>query len=1102
MKVRMKMKQFRRVLILKWHYIEHECVKLGDINFLTGKNASGKSTFIDAMQLVLLGDTKGNFFNKAANEKSLRTLSSYVRGELSDNETGFEYLRNGDFSSIIAIEVYDTEKKKFFLIGIHMDVYSDGSLNHKFFIMDSQIPDNHFIQQKMVMNISELKAWSKLENINIEQFPSNKRYREVLLARLGHVNNKFFTLFKKAVSFSPITDIKGFITEFICDTDKKIEIKDMQDNIRYYENMKLEVEEIELRIDILREINSVYEDYKKLINIEKIQNFVLAKAREQSKYSYIERLNRELVALEESLKKVKVEISLGEENIKNLDEKIAIISRDLAKLDESNLINKYEQEIEELSLRVAEISKSKGQIFNKLYLRAGEWVHKGENNLIDIDEMASLEEIFKDEEFSKINIKDLYLIDERLDEMLGKWRQKCYELGQNLEELNLEKSVLEREISNLKEGNKSIPKNVRKLQYILENNNFGQVPMLCDLIEIKDKKWQNAIEAYLHVQKFYLIVDPEHYEEALRLYEKVKKEENIYDVGLVDLKKVSEHHREAKAGSLAEEISTEDVLIRYYMDYLLGGLMKVDRVEDLRKFRNSITPTCMLYKNFVARTLNPKRYEMPSIGKGAVKVQLALKEDELANCYKLYDEKLKEKKNFDELSSLSSLGKDLIEQLEHKLPDIMKLETYEKSIIKLKQELSQIDRSNFLYLSDKLEELNIRKKEATDMLIDDKAKEKRLEEKINHISEVKIVNAKNEYAISLSELKANFSDEFIDDIGLKKYDEAFKRLKNNEKIIENYSSSVKGAESNKNNKWNELLAVRSRYTSEFRLSGSNILSKSNDYYDRSLLKLEETELPDYKAKIELAIKTAQQEFRDDFLSKLKYNIDLVKEQISELNVALKNMNFGKDTYAFKITPNAYYKPYYDMITDPNLMEDLNIFTLSFQEKHGAVIDELFKKIVDVGEGAISADERAEIEANIMKYTDYRTYLDFDLVFTDIRGNKSHLSKMINKKSGGETQTPFYISVLASFYRLYRMNTKAEDTPRLIIFDEAFSKMDHERIEQCISLLKNLGFQALISAPTEKIANISPLVDKTLCVHRTKEMTFIKNWTKKELAYGK
>ena len=74
------------------HY-DRELIEFGNLNFLTGNTASGKSTIIDALQLVLLGDTNGNFFNKAANDKSVRTLKSYLFGENGDDgETGFRYL--------------------------------------------------------------------------------------------------------------------------------------------------------------------------------------------------------------------------------------------------------------------------------------------------------------------------------------------------------------------------------------------------------------------------------------------------------------------------------------------------------------------------------------------------------------------------------------------------------------------------------------------------------------------------------------------------------------------------------------------------------------------------------------------------------------------------------------------------------------------------------------------------------------------------------------------------------------------------------------------------------------------------------------------------
>jgi len=143
------------------------------------------------------------------------------------------------------------------------------------------------------------------------------------------------------------------------------------------------------------------------------------------------------------------------------------------------------------------------------------------------------------------------------------------------------------------------------------------------------------------------------------------------------------------------------------------------------------------------------------------------------------------------------------------------------------------------------------------------------------------------------------------------------------------------------------------------------------------------------------------------------------------------------------------------------------------------MNDLFRQIVDVGE----ADKSGAILANVEKFTDYRSYLDFDLIVKDRQGSEQRLSKMIKKKSGGETQTPFYIAVLASFAQLYRVSEKGElsNSIRLIIFDEAFSKMDRGRIKESIRLLRKFGLQAVLSAPSDKVADISEVADETLVV---------------------
>jgi len=52
-------------------------------------------------------------------------------------------------------------------------------------------------------------------------------------------------------------------------------------------------------------------------------------------------------------------------------------------------------------------------------------------------------------------------------------------------------------------------------------------------------------------------------------------------------------------------------------------------VEDLRRFPTAITPSCMLYRAFVARQLHPDRYAVPYIGQKAIEDQIRIKQQEL-----------------------------------------------------------------------------------------------------------------------------------------------------------------------------------------------------------------------------------------------------------------------------------------------------------------------------------------------------------------------------------------------------------------------------------------------------------------------------------------
>ena len=198
------MKILRRMLLIHWHYFVHEMLDFGQINFLTGRNTSGKSTIIDAMQLVLLGDTTGSYFNKAASSRGNRTLTGYLRCELGDEEgAGFRYLRNGPFSSFIVLEFYDDNRGTIFSAGCCFDTYGENDHPRLFFRYDGAIPENEFIEQSVPYNIDKLRSFIRTNYTPGQSYMTsvNRDFRETLCGSLGGLQpQRFSDLLKKAVS--------------------------------------------------------------------------------------------------------------------------------------------------------------------------------------------------------------------------------------------------------------------------------------------------------------------------------------------------------------------------------------------------------------------------------------------------------------------------------------------------------------------------------------------------------------------------------------------------------------------------------------------------------------------------------------------------------------------------------------------------------------------------------------------------------------------------------------------------------------------------------------------------------------------------------------
>ncbi|MCD8021046.1 MAG: hypothetical protein LUF92_16165, partial [Clostridiales bacterium] len=149
----------------------------------------------------------------------------------------------------------------------------------------------------------------------------------------------------------------------------------------------------------------------------------------------------------------------------------------------------------------------------------------------------------------------------------------------------------------------------------------GEVRVLCELLEITDPAWQKAVEGYLSRQRFYLLVEPEDFDLALNIYDKMRENKEAYGVGVINTGKL-EDYDEAPAGSLAEKVTSKSIWARRYVNMVLGRVHCCESYQELKQYPIAITRQCMRYQNHVAIAIRPEIYRTPYIGKEAYLHQL------------------------------------------------------------------------------------------------------------------------------------------------------------------------------------------------------------------------------------------------------------------------------------------------------------------------------------------------------------------------------------------------------------------------------------------------------------------------------------------------
>lgn len=1097
------MKTPRKISLSRLHAINWygyaDTIPIAGNLLVAGVTGSGKSILMDLLQFVLVGDRRLVKFNLSATGAiSARDLKGYCLGDIKEEEGGIaQYMRDSAIT-FAALEftwpsTAREEGRRVETWGLRVEYttaaeqqgrispwWCEGTLERGDFLATTR-------EGKRVPR--ELADWRAfVEERGGEVFAGIEEYRRDMSSP-GHLNfdhGILSRLLPTAMSFTFLRSFNDFCRQFILPADK-LNVGDVTASYRTFQRYEEELSELRKQLEALQEVRALHQRHSELARDAAISRYLAAELGWQH-------LDHERTDSEKLLADLKTTAATEEARLRELDETIPRRRTEIEQL--KDLIRQtpggdtylfIKAENQQLVARIGELKEIGTSLESVLASRVRgvrSWVANVAKLPLEI-EAATVEAV--ERAASAAESGGLTRADDTLRAVTDAAENAATEVSRaarpifdRLARLRLELSALREEVAALKLGRLPFPTRLldalnKRLPAFRSESAAQHLSQLC---EVKDERWRAAIEVAF-TRKFAIVVAPEHYDQAERIYHELRAEALGRDVGresLINPGKALKLPNKTQRGSLAEKIETRHPVAAAIIGHLFGDLMCCERREDLRAYNFAILPDGFMTRGaFVERV---RHYDnLPFVGERGLKQQQSWKETVIA-------ERKAEERRLEPVEVLvTEVQRVWREQFENPVPlykqlaQVSELPALEGKLAANIARLKLIDRAKFdeweqqrLRLDDELRTLEA---EQRTLLTNQKHKEVQradaaLKAATDAAEQAKTVfqqiAAERDFSVwldRLGELRNEMLAHFHLEIAARRFHDRESQC--------NHDADVKRA---------ELVGTRRLFAQRFpKFDDLPIDAEYNSAHNRVLNKIEDAEIPAYEEKSKEERRKWEHLFREQVLEKLRAALVEVKNIIALLNSSL-NKPIGSSRYFIEHRKNVDFEIYHRML-DATAVAGSDLFASISDQQLRDRIAEFLKLLVETPD---------TIEA--ARLLDYRHYFQYDMLVEDVtqpseQRRRISVDRQSGKFSGGENQSPYFIAILASYLRAYRRHDRYRETPTLALvpIDEAFSKLSGERIADCIDALQQLDLQGMFSMSTGNIPYAFEKCDHLLVVSK-------------------